>query len=77
MMMTHYSESNTESSGHQHQTRSEEGEHKLPSEETIQRSTRCDGSGHYVVQNLGQTQSVGDDGDGKNGINIIAVAIVG
>ena len=64
MIMTHHSGSNTESSKHQPPSRSEEGEQKLSTEETIKRSTRCDGSGHSVLQNLGQTQSGGDDGNG-------------
>ena len=64
MTMTHHSETNTESSGHQHPGRSQECEHKLPSEETVKRSTRCDGSRHSVLENLGQTQSGGDDRDG-------------
>ena len=64
MILTYRSDTNTDSSGHQHSRRSQEGENKLPTEETIQRTTRCDGSGHSVLQNLGQTQSGGDDGDG-------------
>ena len=63
MIMTHRSETNTESSCQQHQTRSQECEHKLPSEETVKRSTRCDGSRHSVLETLSQTQSGGDDGD--------------
>ena len=62
MTMTHHSETNTESSGHQHPGRSQECEHKLPSEETVKRSTRCDGSRHSVLETLGQTQSGGYDG---------------
>ena len=60
--MTHRSVTNTESSEHQHPTRSHEGEHKLPTEETVKRSTRCDGSRHSILENLGHTQSGGDDG---------------
>ena len=68
MALTHQSETNTvcntESSGNQPHTRSQEGEQKLPSEETVKRSTRCDGSRHSILETLGQTQSGGDDGDG-------------
>ena len=60
--MTH--RTNTESSGHQEPGRSQEGEHKLPTEKTVKKSTRCDGSRHSVLETLGQTQSGGDDGDG-------------
>ena len=62
MTMTHHSVTNTESSCHQPHTRSQEGEHKLPTEETVKRSTRCDGSRHSILETLGQTQSGGDDG---------------
>ena len=58
--MTH--RTNTESSGHQEPGRSQEGEHKLPTEKTVKKSTRCDGSRHSVLETLGQTQSGGDDG---------------
>ena len=63
--MTHpfHSQTNTNSSGHQHPRRSQEGEEKLPTEETIKRSTRCDGSRHSILETLGQTQGGGDDGD--------------
>ena len=64
MIMTHHSETNTESSWHQPHRGSYEGDHKLPTEETIKRATRSDGSGHSVLQYFGQTQSGGDDGDG-------------
>ena len=61
--MTHHSETNTGSSDPQPHTRSQEGEHKLATEETVKRSTRCDGSRHSILETLGQTQSGGDDGD--------------
>ena len=61
--MTHHSDSNTPSSGPQHPGRSQEGEQKLATEETVKRSTRCDGSRHSILETLGQTQSGGEDGD--------------
>ena len=64
MTMTHHCETNNKCSGRQPHTRSQEGEHKLPTEETVKRSTRCDGSRHSILETLGQTQSGGDDGDG-------------
>ena len=63
MTMTHHSITNTDSSDHQNSGRSQEGELQLPTEETVKRSTRCDGSRHSILENLGQTQSGGDDGD--------------
>ena len=62
--MTYRRESNTESFGHHRPSRSQESGHKIQSEESVQRSTRCDGSRHSVLETLGQTQSGGDDGDG-------------
>ena len=62
LIMTHHSESNTDSSGHQDHSRSQKGEEKLPTEETVKRSTRCDGSRHSILETLGQTQSGGEDG---------------
>ena len=61
--MTDLGESDTESFGHQEQTRGQEGEHRLCSEKTVQGSTRSDGSGHSVPETVGQTQSGGDGGD--------------
>ena len=62
--LTHHSETNTESSDHQQPGRSQEGECKLPTEKSVKKSTRCDGSRHSVLETLGQTQSGGEDGDG-------------
>ena len=61
--MTYGSESNTESFDPQRPSRSQESHQELPSEESVKRSTRCDGSRHSVLETLGQTQSGGEDGD--------------
>ena len=61
--MTYGSESNTESFDPQRPSRSQESHQEPPSQESVKSSTRCDGSRHSVLENLGQAQSGGDDRD--------------
>ena len=58
------SNTNQESSGHQHHNRSQEGEHKLFTKKSVKRSIRWDGTGVSILETLGQTQSAGEHGDG-------------
>ena len=59
----YHTDTNTSSSDHKNSGTSTDCKQKLPSQETVQRSTRSDGSGHSVLETLGQTQRCGDDGD--------------
>ena len=61
--ITYHSETDTRCSGRQPHSRSEKGQYKFLCEMSVQSSTRSDGSGHLVLETLGQTQRCGDDGD--------------
>ena len=60
---SYQTDSNADPSRYQHQGRSQKGEQELSRQESVKSSTRSDGSGHSVLETLGQTQSGGDDGD--------------
>ena len=59
-----YETPETNCSGPQTESRSEESEKMTTGEKTIQTSSRTDRSGHSVLQTLGQAQGGGDDGGG-------------
>ena len=61
--ITYHSETDTRCSGRQPHSRGEKGQYKFLCEMPVQSSTRSDGSGHSVLETLGQTQSGGDDGN--------------
>ena len=61
---SYQTDSNADPSRYQHQGRSQKGEQELSRQESVKSSTRSDGSGHSVLETLGQTQRCGDDGDG-------------
>ena len=56
------SNTNQESSGHQHQNTSQKGEDKLFSKKSVKRSISWDGTRFSILETLGQTQNGGDDG---------------
>ena len=60
----YHTDTNTSASDHQYSGTSRDCKQKLPSQETVQSSTRSDGSGHSVLETLGQAQSCRDDGNG-------------
>ena len=60
---SYQTDSNADPSRYQHQGRSQKGEQELSRQESVKSSTRSDGSGHSVLETLGQTQRCGDDGD--------------